>query len=90
MDRNWSLTPFLDGAKLLQRTVFIAGESDPVLDFLDEEFANFETNAPNLWKKELIPGAGHWIQQERPDEVNALLTGFLREIEAGERAAAGA
>ncbi len=25
----------------------------------------------------LIPGAGHWIQQERPEEVNALLIEFL-------------
>jgi pimeloyl-ACP methyl ester carboxylesterase len=27
----------------------------------------------------LIPGAGHWVQQERPDEVNRLLLAFLRE-----------
>jgi pimeloyl-ACP methyl ester carboxylesterase len=90
MDRNWSLTPFLDGAKLRHPTIFIAGERDPVLDFLNEEFAAHEINAPNLVKKELIPGAGHWIQQERPEEVNALLTTFLREIDAGQRATAGA
>lgn len=88
MDRNWVLTPFLDGAKLLQRTIFIAGERDPVLEFLDEEYAALETNVPNLWRKVLIPGAGHWIQQERPAEVNRLLVEFLRNIEAGARAAA--
>ncbi len=26
----------------------------------------------------LIDGAGHWVQQEKPDEVNALLTDFLK------------
>lgn len=26
----------------------------------------------------LVEGAGHWVQQERADEVNALLAGFLR------------
>jgi pimeloyl-ACP methyl ester carboxylesterase len=26
----------------------------------------------------LVEGAGHWVQQERPDEVNALLEDFLR------------
>ena len=26
----------------------------------------------------IIDGAGHWIQQERPDEVNAALIAFLR------------
>jgi pimeloyl-ACP methyl ester carboxylesterase len=86
MDRNWAHTPFLDGAKLLQRTLFIAGEKDPVLEFLDEEFAALEINVPNLWQKALIPGAGHWIQQERPAEVSQLLIEFLRTVEAGARA----
>ena len=27
----------------------------------------------------LIPGAGHWVQQEQPDEVNRLLIDFLRK-----------
>src|SRR5438552_19109922 len=34
---------------------------------------------PNLKRKLLIDGAGHWIQQERPDEVSAALIAFLRE-----------
>ena len=33
----------------------------------------------NLKGKMLLDGAGHWIQQERPDEVNAALIAFLRE-----------
>ena len=28
----------------------------------------------------LIPGAGHWVQQEQPARVNALLLGFLGKI----------
>jgi pimeloyl-ACP methyl ester carboxylesterase len=28
----------------------------------------------------LIDGAGHWVQQERPDEVNRLLIGFLKGL----------
>jgi pimeloyl-ACP methyl ester carboxylesterase len=83
LDRNWELTPFLDGAQLLQPTLFLAGEKDPVLEFLDEEFEALEANVPNLWKKVLIPGAGHWIQQERPEEVNRLLMNFLNSLDAG-------
>ena len=33
---------------------------------------------PNLRQKLILDGAGHWIQQERPDEVNAALIGFLK------------
>jgi len=28
----------------------------------------------------LIEGAGHWVQQERPAEVNAALLGFLDDV----------
>ena len=38
-----------------------------------------DTVVTNLRRKVLIDGAGHWIQQERPDEVNAALIAFLRE-----------
>ena len=33
---------------------------------------------PNLRKVVLLPGCGHWTQQERPDDVNAELIDFLR------------
>jgi pimeloyl-ACP methyl ester carboxylesterase len=79
-DRNWELTPFLDGAKILQPTLFLAGEKDPVLDFLGQEFAALSDNVPNLWKKALLPRAGHWIQQERPEDVNMFLLDFLNSI----------
>ena len=32
---------------------------------------------PNLKDKLILDGAGHWVQQERPDEVNAALVKFL-------------
>jgi pimeloyl-ACP methyl ester carboxylesterase len=36
---------------------------------------------PNLKQKLIIDGAGHWVQQERAEEVNAVLIGFLKEIQ---------
>jgi pimeloyl-ACP methyl ester carboxylesterase len=32
-----------------------------------------------MWRRELIPGAGHWVQQERPFEVTRHLLEFLKE-----------
>jgi pimeloyl-ACP methyl ester carboxylesterase len=35
---------------------------------------------PNLKKKVIVPGAGHWVQQERPKEINQVLIEFLKGI----------
>lgn len=80
MDRNWTLTPFLDGAKILQPTLFIAGDRDPVIDFAREAYERMGTNIPHLKKNVLLPGAGHWTQQERPEEVNRLMIEFLKSL----------
>jgi len=36
---------------------------------------------PNLTKTVMLPGCGHWTQQERPEAVNAELIGFLKHLE---------
>jgi pimeloyl-ACP methyl ester carboxylesterase len=39
-----------------------------------------KTTVPNLKRQVIIEGAGHYIQQERPKEVNAALIDFLQNI----------
>ena len=80
IDRNWELTPFLSGAKILQPSLFIAGEWDGVIAMSRGAFDHLESNMPNLKQKILIPGAGHWVQQERPREVNQLIVEFLKNV----------
>ena len=80
IDRTWELTPFLSDAKIRQPLLFIAGEFDPVIAMRRKGFEALEQTAPNLSKKILLPGAGHWIQQERPAEVNELLLEFLGSL----------
>jgi pimeloyl-ACP methyl ester carboxylesterase len=80
MDRNWALTPFLNGVKLPQPTLFIGGEADPVNDFAGGEIEAMTSTVPNLKKSVMLPGVGHWVQQEAPDEVNRLLVEFLRSL----------
>jgi pimeloyl-ACP methyl ester carboxylesterase len=80
IDRNWELTPFLNDVKLRQPALFIAGEFDPVVAMNRKAFDTLEKAMPDLRKKVLLPGAGHWIQQERPTEVNQLLIEFLTNL----------
>jgi len=77
LDRNWALTPFLDGAKLRQPTLFIAGDRDAVIEFWKEQLDALEKNVPNLRKKVILPGVGHWTQQESPAKVNRLMIEFI-------------
>lgn len=80
-DRNWELTAFLSGAKLRQPSLFIAGEFDPVMAMNPNAFDAIGETMPSLKKKVLLPGAGHWIQQERPTEVNQSLIEFLASLD---------
>jgi pimeloyl-ACP methyl ester carboxylesterase len=82
VDWRWEQTPFLAGAKLQQPTLFVAGEADAVIAMRRAAFDSLEETVPNLRGKILLPGAGHWIQQERPAEVNRLLLEFLAGVTA--------
>jgi pimeloyl-ACP methyl ester carboxylesterase len=81
IDRNWELTAPWQGAQIHQPSLFIAGSSDSVITGLigAKRVADMERVLPGLRQKLIIEGAGHWIQQERADEVNAALIAFLKE-----------
>ena len=79
-DHLWEQTQFLSGAKLHQPALFVAGEADAVIAMRRAAFDGLEEAVPNLRKKILLAGAGHWIQQERPAEVNQLLIEFLASL----------
>jgi pimeloyl-ACP methyl ester carboxylesterase len=78
IDRNWELTAPWQGATIRQPALFIAGTRDPVLAGKRGLAAveHMKTIVPDV-KTLMIEGAGHWIQQERPQQVNAALLGFL-------------
>jgi pimeloyl-ACP methyl ester carboxylesterase len=35
---------------------------------------------PDCRTMTIIPGAGHWIQQERPEQINQLLVDFAKNL----------
>jgi pimeloyl-ACP methyl ester carboxylesterase len=75
MDRDWEEIPELAGKKIEQPALFIAGDKDGAATFAPmDPMKEFCTD---LRKLVMLPGCGHWTQQERPDEVNAELIEFL-------------
>lgn len=81
IDRNWELTAPWQGAQITQPSLFIAGAKDAVITGLigAKRVADLERVLPKLKRKLIIDSAGHWIQQERADQVNAALISFLQE-----------
>jgi pimeloyl-ACP methyl ester carboxylesterase len=81
-DRNWTLTPHLAGGTVGVPSLFVAGAADQMLML----------HPPALmdgWLTDhrgtlLIEGAGHWVHQEKPDEVNAALLAFLAAVVTSE------
>lgn len=79
IDRNWELTAESDGNQIDVPTMFLAGERDPVLSFLP--VGPMQAQVSDLRELLLLPGGGHWIQQERPAETNEALLRFLAGLD---------
>jgi pimeloyl-ACP methyl ester carboxylesterase len=84
IDRNAETLAFLKNAAIVQESIFVAGEKDGVIDMYRDAYDSLETFMPRLQQKVLIPGAGHWVQQEHPETVARLLLDFCTGLQ-GER-----
>jgi epoxide hydrolase A/B len=81
---NWELTAAWLNAPLTAPSLFVAGRRDLVVNWpgiQDMIPLLAEVSMPNLTKSVLIDGCGHWVQQERPTEVNQLLIEFLAGLD---------
>jgi len=78
-DRNWELTEQTPASTITVPTLFIAGSADPVLATTSRDRISDVVSGD--YREILIDGAGHWLQQERPDEVNRELVGFLDSLD---------
>lgn len=61
--------------------LYVTGDRDLVHGFpgMSELIPVLRQLHPTLREPVVLPGCGHWTQQERPAEVNAVLLDFLRE-----------
>lgn len=82
IDRNWELLAPVAGARVTVPALYIAGDRDLVLAFrgMDQIIANLSNFVPQLRRTLLLPGCGHWTQQERAQEVNQAMIDFLQRL----------
>jgi pimeloyl-ACP methyl ester carboxylesterase len=77
-DRNWQIMAHPAAQTIGVPALFVGGTADPVLAFTRVERAAEVAAGP--YREVMLEGAGHWIQQERPAEVNAELLAFLAQV----------
>jgi pimeloyl-ACP methyl ester carboxylesterase len=82
IDRNWELMAPFAGSRVTVPALYVAGDRDLVVAFrgIDQLIPNLKMFVPNLRKTVMLPGCGHWTQQERPREVNAEMIEFLKSL----------
>src|ERR1700732_4661858 len=82
IDRNWELLAPFTGARVTVPALYIAGDRDPVVRFpgMDQLIPNLSKFVPQLRRTIILPGCGHWTQQERAAEVNAAMIDFLGSL----------
>jgi pimeloyl-ACP methyl ester carboxylesterase len=78
--RNWELLAPWSGARVLQPALYLGGEEDPVLEVpgVSRAIQAMPSLVPHL-ETVLLPGSGHWVQQEKAGEVNEAILTFLRQ-----------
>jgi pimeloyl-ACP methyl ester carboxylesterase len=78
IDRNWELTEPVADRHVVQPAFFLTGELDPVRQFMPA--AAMQGWVDDLRAEIVVPGTGHWVQQQAPDAVNAALLEFLASL----------
>jgi pimeloyl-ACP methyl ester carboxylesterase len=80
IDRGWDLMAAFGGAEVTAPALFIAGDRDMLVAVFQQAIAKQSTLVPRLRPAIMLPGCGHWTQQERAPEVNAAMIAFLRQL----------
>jgi len=82
IDRNWELLAPYAAASVSVPALYMAGDLDLVVSFprMKEVIADLPRYIPQLRGSIMLPGCGHWTQQERPSEVNQAIIDFLSRL----------
>lgn len=80
---DWEIGAAYRGAKVAVPSKFIIGDQDWCLGLFNKEYIlgdGFKNDVPLLEDVVLIEGAAHFINQEKPDEINKHILEFLQKF----------
>jgi pimeloyl-ACP methyl ester carboxylesterase len=80
IDRGWELMAPFAGAVVSVPALYIAGDRDLIVAAFSQAVAEQAAFVPKLRPAIMLPGCGHWTQQERASEVSAAMIDFLRSL----------
>ena len=86
IDKGWENTSFLDEAIVQQPALYLGGERDPStrpllgIDRQGAALKSLNTNFRDMREIIIMPGVGHTPPEERPEEINAIVLKFLKDI----------
>jgi pimeloyl-ACP methyl ester carboxylesterase len=79
-DRNFELIGSLGPERISMPSYFITGEVDVVRMMDPTGPERMRATLPDYRGETIIPGSGHWVQQETPKAFNDALLGFLGSL----------
>jgi pimeloyl-ACP methyl ester carboxylesterase len=81
VDRDWEDLAVWARRPITVPSLFIGGERDGPTIWGAGAIARFPESLPDLRGSHILPGCGHWVQQERATEVNDLLLDFIGSLD---------
>jgi pimeloyl-ACP methyl ester carboxylesterase len=82
-ERDFAWLQQFRGRTIDQPTLLIGGDRDPAFNGfgrIADPAAMMRQHVTDLRGVHVLAGCGHWTQQERPDEVNAILIPWLKGL----------
>ncbi|XP_050218089.1 uncharacterized protein LOC126668903 [Mercurialis annua] len=84
IDLNWELTAPWTGAQVKVATKFIVGDEDLCYNLLGNkdyiEKGGFKRDVPSLQELVVMQGAAHFLNQEKPEEINKHIADFFQNF----------
>lgn len=81
LDLNWEVLRPWEGRPVEVPALFVTADHDAPMLWAQEAIERMDEAVPQLWRTVIYENCGHWIQQERAADFNALLVEFLADVE---------